>query len=131
MKRVMVEIIAGFLFASAFTACSFLVTSRDIQSISVEELKQKIAQGQQFVILDVRNLDEFHGELGNIEGAILIPLPELEDRYSELQPFRDKEIVVYCRSGNRSKSATIFLNKKGFKALNLSGGIIAWNDLAD
>jgi len=90
--------------------------------ISPQELMQKIEQGEKFVLLDVRSEEEY--AQGHIKGAILIPHTEIESRYSELG---GKEIVVYCRSGRRSVTASKALVRLGFgRVENLIGGIIAW-----
>jgi NADPH-dependent 2,4-dienoyl-CoA reductase/sulfur reductase-like enzyme/rhodanese-related sulfurtransferase len=70
------------------------------------------------LLLDVRNVDEF--EVGNVQGAVNIPLPQLRDRLHELNP--EQEIWVYCQVGQRGYYATRILSLNGFKAYNLSGG---------
>lgn len=100
-----------------------------INSMDVRQLQSDLQEKKDVVLIDVRSEAEFNGSVGHLENAILIPLPELEQRYSELNEFKDKEIIVYCRSGNRSRTATKFLMDKGFKAVNLEGGILAWNRL--
>jgi len=93
--------------------------------ITPEALKARIAAGEDLVLLDVRRPDE-HAEK-NIPGSLLITLDELEDRLDELEPFRDKELIVYCRSGNRSAQACMFLDMSGFtNTVNLKGGMLAW-----
>jgi len=104
---------------------------KDLLSINVDTLQTKLQSDTNLVLLDVRTEDEFNGPLGRIEGAILIPLGELEARTNELEKFKDKEIIVYCRSGNRSRSAAKLLLEKGYNAVNLLGGIKAWNDLQE
>jgi len=77
----------------------------------------------------VRTPVEF--QMTNI-GGTLIPLPELHSRLTELEPEREKEIVVICRSGARSGSAVKFMQEQGFsKAINLRGGLLAWSDTID
>lgn len=76
-------------------------------------------------ILDVRTPGEFAD--GYIKGATLIPVAELEERIGELSAVKDKQIFVYCRSGNRSTVAAGILQEKGFKSVvNLSSGIHGW-----
>jgi rhodanese-related sulfurtransferase len=70
------------------------------------------------IILDVRNFDEYQQD--HIPGSILIPLPELKSRLSELNTFQ-KPIVAYCRSGRRSGIAKRMLNKHGMQAYNGGG----------
>ncbi len=101
----------------------------DITNITAEEVKQKIERKEDIVLLDVRTVGEFNGSLGHIPGALLIPLNELRNRVSELDSLKEKQIIVYCRSGNRSRYATEYLSQQGFDALNMLGGIKAWNKL--
>lgn len=79
------------------------------------------------IILDVRTETEFRSETGHIKGALLIPVQELETRLAEMGPYREKAIVVVCRSGNRSGHATSMLTGKGFQARNMVGGMMRWN----
>jgi len=95
--------------------------------IDVQELRERLTRGDSLVLLDVRTKWEFEGDLGHLEGAILIPIQELEKRYHELDSLKGKEIVTYCRSGNRSARAAKFLTEKGFKAYNMLGGMLEWN----
>ena len=81
------------------------------------------------LLLDVRTLDEFDGPLGHIIGAVLIPIQEIEQRIDELNKHKEKEIIVICRSGNRSQTGTRILISHGFNAVNMLGGMKAWNDL--
>lgn len=77
------------------------------------------------LILDVREPDEF--KAGHLLNAKHIPLGRIRERIGELERYRDKPIVVVCRSGNRSATACALLGKAGFaQALNLAGGITAW-----
>ena len=73
------------------------------------------------LLLDVRNPAEL--EIENVPGAVNIPLPELRSRLGELP--RDQEILVFCRSGQRAYYATRILIQNGFKARNLSGGMMS------
>lgn len=80
------------------------------------------------VILDVRESKELK-EDGVINNYKHIPLGSLSGRLGELEKYKNKEIIVYCRSGHRSASACRTLEKQGFEKIsNLSGGIMAWRD---
>jgi adenylyltransferase/sulfurtransferase len=93
-------------------------------SISVQQLAGRLETGDQPFILDVRQPEE-EAE-GTIPGALLIPLATLPDRLSELP--QDREILVHCKAGGRSARAVKFLHESGFpKAVNVEGGINAWN----
>ncbi len=92
-----------------------------------EELKVKMTNQDKFVLLDVREPEEF--QIANL-GGILIPLSDLPSRYDELNP--DDEIIVMCHHGVRSAHAVGFLKQKGFEKIkNLSGGIDAWSARID
>lgn len=98
-----------------------------VPGITVEELSTRIETDTSIVILDVRTPDEYTGPLGHIDGALLIPVQQLSARVTELQKFKDMEIHVICRSGNRSARATKFLIENGYRATNIVGGMKAWN----
>ena len=96
--------------------------------MTVSVLREKLAGAKPPVVIDVRNPDELKGPLGALDVAINIPLPELEGRLKEVERFKNKDIVVICRSGNRSGKAVKLLQAKGLKATNIAGGMIAWRD---
>jgi adenylyltransferase/sulfurtransferase len=96
--------------------------------ISVEELKQCLDRLEAVFILDVRNPEEV--QICRLSGSTVIPLPQLPQRYGELD--RNREIIVHCKSGMRSQKAIQFLRQQGFTRLkNLTGGILAWADRID
>jgi len=98
-----------------------------VPEISVQELEALRLANADFLLLDVRNPDEF--ELCNL-GGLLIPFAELPSRLSELK--HDQHIVVHCHAGGRSRRATEFLLNEGFKHVdNLRGGITAWANEID
>lgn len=77
------------------------------------------------VIVDVREDAEVRS--GKISGARHIPLGQLKNRLPELDAFKEKPVLVYCRSGNRSAHACNVMTKAGFQDVsNLAGGIVAW-----
>ena len=95
----------------------------DRWEISPEQLQHQFEQGEDPLILDVRNPEEY--QISRIEGSKLIPLDELPERIAELNTA--DEIVVHCRTGVRSAKAVEFLRQSGFeKVKNLVGGINAW-----
>jgi rhodanese-related sulfurtransferase len=94
-----------------------------IESLTVEQLKEKQERGDAFVLLDVRGPDEF--EFANL-GGTLIPLQELPERLGELDP--KQETIVLCHHGMRSLHAAHFLVANGFtRVTNLQGGIDQWS----
>ena len=79
------------------------------------------------LVLDVREDREF--QQGHIANALHIPLAQLNKRLPELEKYRDRTLVTYCRSGHRSNSAAALLRKHGFASVyNLAGGIAAWQN---
>jgi phage shock protein E len=79
------------------------------------------ATAAQTLYVDVRTPQEFAG--GHIAGALNIPLEQLESRWKELLPARDKPVVLYCRSGRRSQLALDMLTPRGFSRLQNGGGL--------
>jgi rhodanese-related sulfurtransferase len=101
------------------------IINHDVTLANVAKAKALI-QDSTVKILDVRTPQEF--SQGHIKGAQLIPVYDLSNRIQELAPFKDRPILVYCHSGNRSTTASRILKKNGFtKIFNLQGGITAWN----
>lgn len=91
--------------------------------VSVERARELIQENPSLVILDVRTDAEFRE--GHIEGAINIPVGELEGRLGELD--RGDEMLVYCRTGNRSSTAVGILEENDFtKIYHMNRGITAW-----
>ena len=116
---------------SKFILLFFVVTfsmnfcSKKVDVITMNEFQDKILD-QKTIVLDVRTEEEYYGPLGHIEGAILIPINELENRLVELDEYRDKTIYVVCRSGNRSGFGKDILNSNNFDAINVDGGMLQW-----
>ncbi len=96
------------------------VVHKDVQNVKWDEVSR--LDFEQTVLLDVR--DENERNEGNIPNSIHIPLPELRQRYCEL-PI-EKEIIVYCQTGQRSYFADRFLAQKGYRVKNLSGSYLTW-----
>jgi rhodanese-related sulfurtransferase len=93
--------------------------------LSIEDLKARIDAGEQVNLLDVRedherqeyNIGGLHHKLGLIQAM----------QFDELEDWKDKEVIVYCRSGNRSQIAGLIMETAGFKQIvNLAGGMLAW-----
>ena len=94
------------------------------ESITAEAAKKIMDSGEDIVILDVREQDEY--DEGHIPGAILIPYTAIEDRAEEILTDKDKQILVYCRSGRRSKIAADALSKLNYTNVKEFGGINGW-----
>lgn len=91
----------------------------------VNTLEATRLMNDEALILDVREDNEW--AVGHIPNARHIRLGQLADQLGQLEKFRDKPVVVYCRSGNRSARAGAMMKKAGFSNVNnLAGGIVAW-----
>lgn len=96
-----------------------------MDTILPSEIKVRLDRGEQLSIVDVRE-DEEVAE-GMLPGAIHIPLGQLPDRLNEIP--QTEEIILVCRSGNRSGRALGFLEAQGYKGLkNMAGGMLEWED---
>ena len=98
-----------------------------MQTITSEELKARLDAGEKVNIIDVREPHE-HADF-NI-GGTLYPLGQVQTmQVDELEKFKDEELIVYCRSGNRSGQACLILDTLGFSnTKNLVGGMLAWQE---
>lgn len=94
------------------------------EQISAEEAKKLMDTETDYIIVDVRTKDEFTE--GHIDGAILIPYSEITDRAKEELPDQEQLILIYCRSGRRSKIASEALAELGYTNVKEFGGIIDW-----
>ena len=92
--------------------------------ITQQDAKKIMTSGEEHIILDVREQDEYDN--GHIPGAILIPYTEIEEKSEDMLPDKDVQILVYCRSGRRSKIAAESLAKLGYTNVKEFGGIIDW-----
>ncbi len=99
----------------------------NIPTVTVQDLKALRDQKKPHLLLDVREPDEY--EQCSIAGSTLIPLGQLQQKFSELP--KDKEIIVHCHHGGRSARAVAFLAQQGDPAKNLAGGIDAWSEQID
>lgn len=93
-------------------------------SITAEEAKNIMDNESGYVILDVRTEDEFGG--GHVPGAIVIPYDDIENQAAEKLPDKDGLILVYCRSGRRSKIGAEALAEMGYTNIKEFGGITDW-----
>ena len=105
-----------------------------IDQMQVQELKRRLDAGDDLVVLDVREPNEYM--IANLQEAKpdlkFIPLGDLGKRIGELEEFKDREIVVHCKMGGRSQRAAEQLQAAGFTKLhNLAGGITAWSEKID
>ena len=121
MKRFVI----GFLIVIVLSGCTATKEENKIMynKITAEEAKEMI-DTQEVIILDVRTQEEFIEK--HIEDALLIPDYELEKLAESKLPDKNKKILVYCRSGNRSKSSARLLIDMGYTNVYDFGGIINW-----
>ena len=98
-----------------------------MQTTTVEELKARIDKGEQVYLLDVR--EDYERADFNIGGTHL-PLGKIQAmQFEDIEDLKDKEVIIYCRSGNRSGIAGLFMEQVGFKnPVNLAGGMLAWQE---
>lgn len=95
-----------------------------MKEVTVHELKEKRESDEDFFLLDVREDVEYL--VSNLDGEH-IPLGQLQNRVDEIDDHKDKEVIVMCRSGNRSSKAVSYLESQGFENVhNLKGGMKAW-----
>ncbi len=134
MKRLITSIL---LFSTIFTfsSCGKIgdesVTENNQQAesatyvmISQSEAKKIIEESDDFIIVDAR--EQYEYEEGHIEGAICISHEEIGEKAEKLLPDKDKLILIYCRSGRRSKLAAQTLSDLGYTNVKEFGGIIDW-----
>ena len=93
-------------------------------NITAQEAKQIMDSEEGYIILDTRTQAEY--DEGHIPGAIVISHDEIEEKAEQLLPHKDQLILVYCRSGRRSKLAAEALVKLGYTNIKEFGGIIDW-----
>ena len=93
-----------------------------LPSVSAADLSEKLKNGKKPLVVDVRQPEEYRQ--GHIQGSKLIPLGQLSGRLKELP--KNKEIVLVCATGNRSRSATKMLVREGYEAVNMNGGMMSW-----
>jgi len=100
-----------------------------VQQLEPSEVSRRLQTPNPPILVDVRETDEFNGELGHIPGSQLMPLRELPQLASNMEQFRSSEIVTICRAGVRSTTAAAILTALGFEhVFNLKGGMLDWND---
>ena len=129
----MKKIISIILICLMMTACTQNTPEETMKettnqpaymNITQEEAKKIMDSQTGYVILDVREQDEF--DAGHIPGATLIPYGSIEEKAPSMLPDKEQLILVYCRSGRRSKIAAEALEKMGYTNIKEFGGIIDW-----
>ena len=110
---------AGLLFWFAYSKGWILA---NFQSIDAKQAIYLLENDDNVTLLDVRTIPEFKS--GHLRDATLIPVDALEKNLGMLKQEKNKKIIVYCRTGSRSVTASRILEKNGFTPLNVKGGII-------
>lgn len=104
-----------------------LAQLNDVRQLTIEQVKKYLEGETKPLLLDVREEDEYTGELGHIEGSILIPLSELSAKAEDLD--KTKMVICICRAGVRSTTAAAILTGLGFENVsNLKDGMLEWSD---
>lgn len=116
----------------AFVVVSALIIKMELESrfSGISQLNPsdavRLMNNDEVVVLDVREANEFGG--GHINSAKHIPMSVLKKRVSELEKYKSRHVLTYCRSGSRSNYACKVLKKSGFEHVyNLSGGVMNWS----
>lgn len=120
MKKVC-YLVLSFLMVMTLVACQ---SQTEVQSIDGDTVYQMLQDQEDFVLVDVREQDEY--DEGHIPNSILIPLGTIEKDFEIKVPSKDKKIVIYCRSGRRSKEAYTKVVNLGYKNVYDLGGIQDW-----
>jgi len=122
MTITQIVLYASIILLVLLSSKRFLQRAR-MKEYSASEVAQRL-QDTSVLLLDVRTRDERKSSA--IQGSIHIPLGELKDKMKTLERYKQKEIICYCHSGSRSSAAVLLLQKNGFHAVNMKGGITGW-----
>lgn len=122
----------GLLALALLAAVAFLPRMishfRQGPTLSTHELRQRMSENSELLVLDVRSAEDYLGELGHIPGTWNIPLDELEAQLPELAPNLEKPIALICTTDRLSKKAVRILGKEGFADVHVVlGGMTQWN----
>ncbi|WP_373031958.1 rhodanese-like domain-containing protein [Sulfurovum sp.] len=110
---------AGLIFWFAYSKGWIFA---NFQSIDAKQAMHLLENDDNVTLLDVRTIQEYKS--GHLRNAVLIPVQALSKNLGMLKQDKDKKIIVYCRTGSRSVSASRILEENGFTPLNVKGGII-------
>lgn len=124
MRRFFSLLLCGLLGSGMLSACSSHRNAGGHEQITPEQAKSLMESEVGYVILDVRTSEEYRS--GHVKGAILLPDYEIGKRAESLLTDKDQLILVYCRSGRRSKLAAAELASLGYTNVKEFGGILGW-----
>jgi rhodanese-related sulfurtransferase len=97
-------------------------TASSYENINAKETEDLLASGDDIAVVDVRTKDEY--DMGHIDRAMHIDYDEFKDNFNKLDDYKDKTVLLYCRTGNRSEKAAKILEKNGFKKVyNAEDGV--------
>jgi rhodanese-related sulfurtransferase len=103
--------------------------AHEILWIEARTLADQLKRDPEPVIVDVRGPDEFHGPLGHVANALNLPVSELPNRLTQINVFKDKPIILICRTDKRAANAAALLRESGFRDVHvLRGGMEQWNE---
>lgn len=116
-----------------FSSCTTVGVSYEEQPYAIVEptiAYEMILDNKQIVVLDIRPVEEFYGQLGHIAGALSVPIQKIDSRIGEIMPYRSQTVLVYGDAQEEVVQAIETLNAAGFRNLVLiRGGIRRWIDL--
>ena len=128
MKKVICVILLIVIMIGVILVLSLQDNNKEnkqaIRYASMDEIKEIINENTDYIVLDVRTIEEYNE--GHIPNAICIPNETIDEKVTTDLPRKDQLILIYCRSGNRSKQAATKLANFGYTNLVEFGGIIDW-----
>lgn len=127
-----IKFLSYFLLVFTLTACSknedskIKVDNRDLETkVNIEQAKKLIDENKELIIFDVRTKEEY--DSGHIKNAILTPYDQINENIELIKQYKEKSVLVYCRTGRRSTIATKSLIDNGFdKIYHMHEGISMW-----
>lgn len=133
-KKIILLALAIIMVATVFAGCTQKTDKEQTEATQVnigtyyqiqqDEAKRIMDEESDYIIVDAREQSEY--DEGHIKGAIVIPYTEIEQKAEEMLPDKEQLILVYCRSGRRSKIAAQSLANMGYTNVKEFGGIIDW-----
>ena len=121
------QIITIVIFIIIFIVGIYFLTGSNVENISVDQLRSRLNSDKKIAVIDVRTPSEYNGKIGHIENSILMPLSELEQSLNKVNWQEYDEVYAICLAGGRSARAVSILQKNDIQAINVRGGMAAWN----